>query len=253
MAAPVTAPEWHRQEGFDVRFEWGPVAATLVPGTTAVIVDVLRFSTAVEAALSVGVTVHPFRWNDAAAAAAYASSVGAVLAAGDRTGPSLSPLRLRELAGGTAVVLPSPNGSTCAALAAEAGSTVVAACLRNAPAVGAWLEGGGAGVTVVACGERWADGSLRPCLEDMLGAGAVIAALAGSRSPEADAAAQVYGAVQAHGLEAALRASASGRELEAKGYGDDVGYAAEAGVSAVVPVLVESRFVDLGPAAVSLP
>ena len=49
---------------------------------------------------------------------------------------------------------------------------VVAASLRNAEAVGAWIgEQDYNSVAVVAAGERWPDGSLRPALEDLLGAG----------------------------------------------------------------------------------
>lgn len=85
--------------------------------------------------------------------------------------------------------------------AAWGGGVVVAACLRNARAVAAWLsERSGADdgpVTVIAAGERWPDGSLRPA-QDLLGAGAVVAALAQRRgvrvSPEAAAAGAVHGA-----------------------------------------------------------
>ena len=38
-------------------------------------------------------------------------------------------------------------------------------------------------VAVIACGERWPDGGLRPSLEDRIGAGAVLACLDGAPSP----------------------------------------------------------------------
>ena len=102
------------------------------------VVDVLRFTTAVEAAVTRGLAVYPYRWRDASAAA-FADSVQARLAdEHDPVGPSLSPSSMAGLAPGASVVLPSPNGSTCAILAAEAGARVVAGCLRNAAAVSAW-------------------------------------------------------------------------------------------------------------------
>ncbi len=93
---------------------------------------------------------------------------------------------------GTAIVLPSPNGSACAVLADDAGATVVTACLRNVGAIARWLDRAGGPVAVIACGERWPDQSLRPSVEDLIGAGALIARLRGSCSPEAEAAAAAW-------------------------------------------------------------
>ena len=168
-----------------VRFDLGEVGATRVnaPSGALVIVDVLWFTTAVTVAVERGVVVHPAACRDPRAAR-LARDVGAVLAVGrsevtDEHPWSLSPAALRSAPAPGNLVLPSPNGS---AIAATAHGVVVAACLRNASAVAAWLsERYGSGtepVTVIAAGERWPDGSLRPALEDLLGAGAVIAALA---------------------------------------------------------------------------
>jgi 2-phosphosulfolactate phosphatase len=237
---------WHLQDDYDVRFEWGAAGTSALAGRTraVAVVDVLRFTTAVEAAVSRGAVVYPFRWHDASAAA-FARSVGAALAdESDPSGPSLSPVSLRRLSAGEALVLPSPNGSTCAALADKAGASVVASCLRNASAVAAWLNDSVRPVAVIACGEHWPNGSLRPCLEDLLGAGALISHLAGSRSPEAASAADLWDAVRNHDVAGVLRASGSGRELQAKGHADDVEYAGEAGASTVVPVLIGGRFVN---------
>jgi len=253
FTGPMRAADWQHQNGYDIRFEWGAAGtvALAAEAPVVVVIDVLRFTTAVEAAVERGAVVYPCRWHDPSAKA-FARSRGAVLADdSDPSGPSLSPLSLCRLSPGDAVVLPSPNGSTCAALAEEAQASVVASCLRNASAVAAWLDNSPRPVAVIACGERWPDGSLRPCVEDLLGAGALISHLHGSRSPEAESAAAVWAAAVDHDVAAMLRASGSGRELRARGHADDVDYAGEVGVSTVVPILVDGRFV--GAHAVSDP
>ncbi len=237
-------PAWAGQGEYGVRFQWGPVVAPALSGGVCVVVDVLRFTTAVEAAVSRGVAVYPYRWRDATAAA-FAESVQAILAGGhDAAGLSLSPSSLDALAPGASVVLPSPNGSTCAVLASQAGAQVVAGCLRNAAPLAAWAGGaGGPGgpVTVIACGERWPDGSLRPSLEDLLGAGAILASTAGDPSPEARAAIAAFRDAE-HRLPEVLSQCASGRELTEKGWAVDIGYAARLNASATVPVLTDGAF-----------
>jgi 2-phosphosulfolactate phosphatase len=234
-------PAWAGQEEYGVRFQWGPVAAPSLSGGACVVVDVLRFTTAVEAAVSRGVAVYPYRWRDATVAA-FADSVRAVLADGrDPAGPSLSPSSMEGLAPGASVVLPSPNGSTCAVLAAEAGAQVVAGCLRNAAAVGAWAGAAGGPVTVIACGERWPDGSLRPSLEDLLGAGAILASMTGDPRPR-HGRRSPPSVMRRTRLPEVLSECASGRELLEKGHAADIGYAARLNASATVPVLTDGAF-----------
>lgn len=165
----MRVPAWLQQSDFAVRFDCGPTAAQSLTGEGAVvIVDVLRFTTAVEAAASQLARVYPYRWRDESAIR-FADSVGARLPDhADPTAPSLSALSLLELSPGDAVVLPSPNGSTCSALAAGTGAAVFAGCLRNAQAVGESIRRSYTDVVVIACGERWPDGSLRPAVEDLL-------------------------------------------------------------------------------------
>ena len=184
--------------------------------------------------------MYPYRWKDASART-FADSHGAQLSNGhDAAGVSLSPTALLNQATLDAVVLPSPNGSTCSVLAAETGSIVIAACLRNAPAVAEYLAATSLPVTVLACGERWPDGTLRPSLEDLLGAGAVLSNLGGDLSPEAKSAAAWQDAK--HTIANAILTCVSGRELVERGCRDDVVYASAYGVSDVVPVLVEGAF-----------
>ena len=236
-----SVPAWAGQVRHGLRFQWGPLlAATLAEGI-CVVVDVLRFTTAVEATVTRGVAVYPYRWRDATAAA-LAGSVQALLADGrDPAGPSLSPSGMAALAPGTSVVFRSPNGSACALLASGAGARVVAGCLRNAAAVGAWAARTDGPVNVIACGEKWPDGSLRPSLEDLLGAGAILAAMTGDPSPEARAAMAAFRDA-ADDLPEVLSQCASGSELTEKGWQADIGYGAQLNVSATVPVLTGGAF-----------
>lgn len=230
-----------------VRFEWGPTGAAAVAAPVTVVVDVLSFTTTLTVALDRGIVVHPFRWRDERAAA-YAEERGAVLATGRSRGEgvSLSPVSVREAVGVERLVLPSPNGSALSADLAASGVTVVGAALRNRSAVAGWLAGRGGAVAVVAAGERWPDGSLRPAVEDLWGAGAVIAALVDlgvdDLTPEARVAEQAFRAVGPR-LGAELLGCTSGRELADLDFAADVAVAAELDASGVVPVLTGDAFV----------
>ena len=229
------------QAAFDRRLEWGPQGVEAVAdGGLVVIVDVLRFSTAVEAGVSRGAIVYPFRWRDDSAKA-FAESVGAVLAGADPLGPSLSPASMLRVDAGDVVVLPSPNGSTCAAVASELGASVAAGCIRNARAIGERFREGPRTISVIPCGERWPDGSLRPAVEDFLAAGAILSHLGGVASPEARAAIAAWHHAE-HRIEETLLDCASGRELIEMGLEDDVRYAAAVNVSGVTPVLEQGAF-----------
>ena len=240
---------FYDQSAFPLRFEWGEAAIRyLAQGCGAVvIVDVLSFGTAVDVALGRGATVLPYRWKDGSAAS-FAEAQDALLARSDRgfTGGqsgrwSLSPASLATLPEGARLVLPSPNGSALSVLAAASGAAVYSACLRNAGAVAAHVGERYGTVLVVAAGERWPDGSLRPAAEDLWGAGAVIASLGLPASPEAEVAVQAFQAVQ-HELAATMRACSSGRELIERGFGADLEWAAAYGVSRVVPVLRDGAY-----------
>ena len=242
----------HRQSAYDVRFDWGVTGAEVIAhdADVAVVVDVLSFTTTLSVAADLGVVVYPYRW-DLDSASAFAADRDAVLAVGrSRALPgdvSLSPATLRSTAPPARLVLPSPNGSTIAfALASSPRLRVLGASLRNAAAVASWLDRHAAGpVAVIAAGERWPDGSLRPSVEDVWGAGAVVAHLAAKRStsPEARNAAAAWRSV-APNVSLALRDCASGRELADLGYPQDVTIAAEVNLSGAVPVLEGERFVN---------
>lgn len=251
----------HGQAAYRIRFDWGLAGARAMvadagPGDVAVVVDVLSFTTTLTVAVEQGIAVYPFPWA-AAEAPAYAEQRGAVLARGRRKGlaagaVSLSPASFSGLTGVERVVLPSPNGSTIAFALAEAGVAVIGACLRNAADVGRWLAGGDH-VSVVAAGERWPDGTLRPAVEDLWGAGAVLSTLLEAvgpdhASPEAISAAAAYDGVRDH-VGTALLDCASGRELVTAHFEGDVEIAAAVDASRVVPTLQGEAFVDVRAAA----
>jgi 2-phosphosulfolactate phosphatase len=231
------------QSRYAVRFEWGERGLEAVSSGCAVvvIVDVFSFCTSVDVATVRGASVLPYCGPDCTAAR-YAEEQRAVLACGYRTtgGYSLSPTSLVGIPAGTRLVLPSPNGSALSLRAAGV-STTVAACLRNASALAGFACAQGGPVAVIGCGEQWADGSLRPAWEDLVGAGAVIAELPGTRSPEAEAACEAFRGAEAD-LHERLRACSSGRELIERGFASDVELAASFGVSRSVPMLSGKAF-----------
>ena len=170
------------QVDFDVRCEWGELGAKhLAPSSdVAMVVDVLSFSTCVDIAASRGATVIPYRWKDSTADE-FAERHGAILAAARGAREfSLSPASLLDIPVDTALVLPSPNGASIS-LYCRTAKCVIAACLRNARASATFAASVGKRVAVIPAGERWHDGSLRPCYEDWISAGAIIHHLPGSK------------------------------------------------------------------------
>ncbi len=249
------------QTGFRYRFEWGPngLRALAPSSDVVVIVDVLRFTSAVSAALEAGAVVLPYRWDDDGVARFAQRHDAQVLADGRHRGQALSPARLLGLASGTRVALPSPNGSALAFAARDHGARhVLAGCLRNARATARRaqeLAGPSGVVTVLGAGERWRGetGPLRPAVEDLLGAGAVLAALdeadplpGAQLSPEAAAAAAAFLAARAH-LADALATCSSGRELTERGADHDITVAAALDVTDLAAELVGEAFLAIPP------
>jgi 2-phosphosulfolactate phosphatase len=145
----------------------------------------------------------------------------------------------------------SLDGSRVPAAAAAFGVPVVAASLRNYSAVARWVLahqrrlGRRANVAVVAAGERRADDTLRPAVEDQLAAGALVGALAelgiDACSPEAAVASAAFGAMR-RSVGHLLTASVSARELVAVDQLEEVRIAAQLDVSDIVPVLRDGVF-----------
>ena len=254
---PTTDGTFWSQQAYRVRFERGERGAVALADRRApavgvmVIVDVLSFSTAVDVATARGASVLPSRYRALTESAQLAKLYDALLAVpraqrSEESPYTLSPATLDTLAPGARLVLPSPNGARCVRAASDRQiPTIVAGCLRNASAVAAFAvaRAGKTAIAVVAAGERWADGTLRPAMEDDLAAGAILAALGREdvASPEAQFAARTFRAGRA-ALADDIRGCASGRELIEAGYADDVERALQLDVSTNVPVLGADAF-----------
>jgi 2-phosphosulfolactate phosphatase len=237
------------QAGYTVRFGWGPAGVTtLAPySDVVVVVDVITFSTAVAVAIERGCRIYPHPW-DPPSAQARGRELGVPVAvsrsAVSAEEPySLSPTTLSRAPAGMSIVLPSPNGSALSMAASQHPVQVVAGSLRNAFAVARFARKQGAVISVIAAGERWADGGLDLALEDMIGAGAIIDGLRRRRrSPEATAAAVVFRQARKQGLRQTLRECVSGREMRRREYGEELDWAAALNVSALVPALRDGAF-----------
>jgi 2-phosphosulfolactate phosphatase len=240
-------PTWYAQTEYNIRCEWGLHGVrTLAPiSDVVVIVDVLSFTTSVSVAVERGAFIYPYagpREDVAAFAAARNAEVAGHRDSG--TGYSLSPHSLVHIPAGTRLVLPSPNGST---LSTSTGDTpTLAGCLRNARAVADAAQQLGRRIAIIPAGERWrTDGSLRPCFEDLVGAGSIISGLSGPRSPEALAAEAAFVHAEAHLLRL-LRGCGSGRELIERGTPADVDLAAALNASDCAPLLQDGAYRNAG-------
>lgn len=232
---------YYDQSEYDIRCEWGlnGVVDLAALCDAVVIVDVLSFSTCVDVAVGRGATVYPYRWHDGRVEE-FARSVGAVAAGPTRgVGYGLSPASLMSIETGVRLVLPSPNGSTLSLSTGD--KPTFAGCIRNAEAVAEAAGRVGRRILVVPAGERWPDGSLRFAIEDLIGAGAIIAGLKGTLSPEARIAVGAYEGVRGP-LHTVLEQCSSGRELIERGFGEDVRLASMLNCSEVAPVLVDGAY-----------
>lgn len=236
------------QGKFDVRCEWGLPGVRLIGGSAGVpvIVDVLSFSTCVDVAVSRGARIFPCRWKGARAGELAAQFDAELAVPRGQAGKfSLSPASMKEAVEGRRIVLPSPNGSELTVEAGALERVVLAGCFRNCEAVGKYAAARGGSVAVIAAGERWPDRTLRPAVEDLAAAGAIIASLSGDRSPEASAAIAVWNYAR-NGTSAFLKSCSSGRELIEWGFEEDVIIASEVNVSSAVPRLHEQAYIRAG-------
>ena len=232
-----------QQANYDIRCEWGEQGVLELSPTSdvVIIVDVLSFSTCVDMATASGATVYPYLWKDCRARE-FAIAIDAELAVARGAGRfSLSPALFLDVPTGTRVVLPSPNGASLSLATRD--TITLAGCLRNASAVAKASLQLGKRISVIPAGERWEDNSLRPSLEDWIGAGAIFNRLRGPLSPEAQAALDVYRSTGAD-LTQKIRTCGSGVELIDRGYATDVALASELDVSCCVPILCDKAYIN---------
>lgn len=221
-----------------VELAWGIDGARSLAADcdVVVVVDVLSFTTCVSVATSCGAHVRPAAYDEAVEVAP-----GELLAGPrDGGGVSLSPASLLSLQPGQRLILPSPNGA--AITARLNGAPAIAAAVRNAGATARWLSDHGGRIGIVASGEYDEDGGWRPSYEDLIGAGAVIAGVTATRTPQAEAAVVAFRAAGAD-MVAHLLGSRSGRELAERGFSQDVEMAAVVDADDVVPRLRDGVFI----------
>jgi 2-phosphosulfolactate phosphatase len=209
---------------------------------TVLVVDVLRASTTMIAALGNGCAgIVPVADPDEAHRRARAIGAGA-LVAGERKGLMIdgfdlgnSPLEMtRDRVGGKTLVFTTSNG-TKALLAAKAAAAVGIAGLVNLSAAGAWAQGHGRDVTVICSGDNG-----RLSLEDQVCAGLLIDWLVG-HSPGAaltETAREALEAARGYGtsVERLAADSSWGRNLAAAGRAADLVACLQLDTSTLVPV-----------------
>ena len=238
---------YNDQQEFDIRCEWGARGVEeLAPSEAVVIVDVLSFSTCVDVAVSAGAAIYPYPLKDETVFD-FAEKIGALAAGLERstTSYSLSPISFRSATKDERIVLASPNGARLTYLAHPA--DIFCACLRNFKSIARYLTAHYKKITVISSGEQWEDASLRPAIEDLLGAGALISELEGNKSPEALMAENAFKSLAAsNSIGGILLFCGSGKELMAQGFPDDVLVASELNASIAVPMLVDGAYVNVG-------
>lgn len=235
----------YNQDEYDVRLEWGQKGADeLSPiSDVVIIIDVLSFSTCVDIVTGNLASVIPYKWKDETAFE-FAKNRNAILADHRRqysTSYSLSPTSLLAVKKEEKIVLPSPNGAT---LSLSAGNAItLCGCLRNAKVVAEYAMKAGKKIALIPAGEQWPDRSLRPCFEDLIGAGAIIYYLNGILSPESRTALSAFNDYKENLTEGLLKCS-SGKELIERGFRNDVILAGEFNCSRSVPILKNGVYVQ---------
>lgn len=220
------------------------------------VIDVLRASTSIAAALNNGArAVIPFQGVDEAMTRARSLERSDVLLAGER---KMVPIRGFDLGNspgeftpavvqGKTIVMTTTNG-TAALAGAQGAHEVLVGSFANYSVVVAWLRAAARAdksITLVCAGT---DG--RFALEDAICAGRFVRGIArrGIQAELGDAAriAAMIDRRMGADLPAVLRDSEHGRALIEAGHGDDVAYCATLDTNPVVPIYRDRQVVRLG-------
>ncbi len=216
-----------------------PTEAQLA-GHTAVIIDVLRFTTTVTAALEAGAkAVYPVAEPEDAWRL-QSQLDGDLLLGGERSGLRISGFDLgnspREylpaVVGSRLLAMTTSNGTAALIAVHRAGAApVYLGALRNAPAVARRLASEGRSPVLYCSGSGG-----KIALEDVVGAGAIISGCtsAGRGVELADTALVALAAFKELGSDLKLRPSRHCRRLIEIGFEADVDYASDLGASKMV-------------------
>lgn len=241
-----------------VYLDWGieGLRYALKNKNIVVIVDTLRFSSAVVTAVAEGFTVYPT--SDKKKGTKLAASIGAEMSGKPGEARySLSPLSYLNASNhdNKKVVLSSPNGAACAELVRE-NDVAYVGCLLNAEAVAEHVTNIARKtkhhVTMIAAGEQKAiDTGERIvyvkkkarrvfAVEDYLGSGAIISYTMLLKSTEADVCELTFKTSRSK-IEGLLLGSFSGKYLVQNNLEHDVKHAAQLNRYDVVPVVRKGK------------
>jgi 2-phosphosulfolactate phosphatase len=244
------------QAPYDCRLEWGRRGAREAAerGDILIIVDVLSFSSTVVSALNHGALIYPYPPNLNGKEYARMIEAEYILGraeAGREGKPTLSPVSFNEVHGEKKFVLSSVNGAYCTWIASGVPALLAGSLLNASSAASAANKLSkelNASITVIPCGEQWHDvtdydDTLRPSVEDYLGAGAILSYLNGNKSPEAQVCENAFLGSRPL-ISELLWECGSGRELRERGFEEDVKHCSRVNVFDVVPLLVDDHFVS---------
>ena len=236
----------------DVALTLEEVRGIPLTGVTAIVLDVVRASTTIVAALAGGArAVLPVATPEEAQALGRQGETGPVLVGGERGGApppgfdhgnspaEYTPDRVR----GRTIVFTTTNG-TRALLAVASARRIAVGGFVNAAAVTRWVATEPGDVLLVCAGEKG-----RFCLEDAVCAGLLVSRLASAGNPSLTDAARAARALwdrYGNDLDGMLADAAWAQALVSQGRGADLPLCVALDVHGVVPVLRDGALVAGG-------